>query len=115
MAVVCEGQIEEIHIGDVGTDFQVTIKECVDGKVQVVDVSGATTLEIIFERGDKTVVTKTATFVTDGTDGKIRYVSETGFLNSAGDWRMQGKTFGIGGWSGRSSIVEFTVYGNLDD
>jgi hypothetical protein len=114
MAVVCEGQIEEVHVDDIGTDFQLTIKECIDGKIEIVNVQAATDLWILFKKGDGTFLKKIATLVTDGTDGKIRYVSQAGDLDVAGDWEMQGRAFGIGGFSGSSSTVEFPVHGNLE-
>jgi hypothetical protein len=54
----------------------------------VLDISAATTKEIKFLKPDSTLVTKSASFVTNGTDGYIQYVATSGFLDVAGWWRM---------------------------
>jgi hypothetical protein len=98
----------EIHENDVGTVFEVTLK---DGDT-VVDVSGATDKKIIFRKGDQTTVSKTAAFTTDGTDGKIRYISVAGDLTPAGKWTMQAYVESVSGkW--HSDKHHFTVYKNL--
>jgi hypothetical protein len=61
----------EVHVGDVGTVFRLTLS---DGST-IVDASGATTKEILFRKPSGAVVTKSAAFTTDGTDGKIEYVT----------------------------------------
>ena len=64
--------VNEIHVGDIGTVFTLTIK---DGS-SVIDLSGATTKQIILRKPDRvTSSTKTASFVTDGSDGKIKYTN----------------------------------------
>lgn len=101
----------EIHVGDVGTAIRATIKDEDD---VVVDVSAATTKQLIFEKSDCTEVTKTATFYTDGTDGIIQYVTESGFLTVAGVWRVQAYIVLPGGeW--KSDIYEFRVHKNIGD
>lgn len=99
----------EIHVGDTNTRFILVISEdCV-----AIDISGYTTLNIIFTKPDGTSVTKTALFVTDGTDGEIYYATVSGDLDQAGIWRIQGEV-GIGsGTSYRSQIKTFKVYCNL--
>ena len=57
----------EIHLNDVGTKFLVTIK---DGS-SAVNISSASTKEIIIQKPSGTKITATATFDSDGTDGKI--------------------------------------------
>jgi hypothetical protein len=100
----------EIHIGDIGTIFEVTLMD----DVTPVDVSAASVMEIVFRKSDgTTIVTNTATFTTDGTDGKIEYktVLDTE-LDVKGNWRIQGKvTLPSGSWS--SDIDTFKVYENL--
>jgi hypothetical protein len=96
------------HVGDVGTIFEGTFY---DGGV-IVDISAATTKEILFRKPDGTVVTKTGTFSTDGTDGKLRYTTIAGDLDQAGDWRVQGYIVTpTGSW--KSSVETFTVLANL--
>ena len=55
------------------------------------DISLGTTLEMVFELPDDTTVTKTAAFTTDGKDGKIVYVIESGFITQVGTWKVRGQ------------------------
>lgn len=104
---------EEIHVDDIGTAFEVTLYD----EGVVLDASGATTKQIVFRKptvdgvlGE--VVTKTAQFKTDGSDGIILYASVADDLDVAGTWKIQAKvTLPSGVWS--SSIGSFRVYENL--
>lgn len=100
----------EMHEGDVGTVIEMT---CKDGST-VIDISGATTVQIIFQAPDGTLLTKTASFTTDGTDGKMRVTSESGDFTPAGLWRKQGRLAYASGNEWRSSIEEFYVLENLE-
>jgi hypothetical protein len=77
---------EELHVGDIGTDIIITIQD--DGSA--VDVSAAT-IQFIFCKPDGTIVTKTGSLNGDGTDGKVKYTTESGFLDGFGDWKYQVK------------------------
>ncbi len=98
------------HVGDVGTAFQATVYD----RGAVVDLSGYSTLEIIFRAPDGTVTTQTATLVTNGTDGKMQYVTQAvDDLDQAGPWRAQGYIAKAdGAW--HTSTLAFTVEDNLD-
>ena len=74
----------EIHLNDIGTIFEVTVQD--DGVI--VDISGATTKEIIFKKSRGEVLTKAAVFSTDGVDGKMRYVAVAGDLDERGQWEL---------------------------
>ncbi len=98
----------EIHLNDIGTTFEVTIKD--DG--QVVDISAVTLKQILFKRPNGFLLTKTANFVTDGTDGRMDYISVDGDLGQIGNWSIQAKiTLGGGTWN--SEIKPFEVFKNL--
>ena len=98
----------EIHIGDIGTRFIVTVR---DGEA-VCPLELATTLQIIFKRPDKQLLTKTATLVTDGSDGQIQYTTIAGDLSQAGAWSFQARIVSPAGeW--HSDIQPFTIYPNL--
>lgn len=98
----------EIHNGDIGTIFEVTLK---DGTV-LVDLSGATTKEILFLPPNKALKTKTAAFKTDGTDGIIQYTTLAADLDQAGKWKLQAHVvLPTGEW--KSDIAEFRVHKNL--
>ncbi len=97
----------EIHVGDIGTVFQVTVK---DGTT-VVDVSSATTLQLIFTKPSGSI-TVTASLVNTGTDGLIKYAFVSGDLNIAGRWRYQVRVV-ISSSEWKSDIGSFTVHKNL--
>ena len=98
----------EIHENDIGTVFELTVKE----GALVVDDSGATTKQIYFKKPDGTVVTKTAAFSSDGTDGKLKYTTVTGDLTPTGSWEIQCHLiFSTGEW--KTDIGTFTVHPNL--
>ncbi len=98
----------------VGAVIEVTILE----DTAALDVSTVTVKQLVFRKPGGTVVTKTASFSSDGTDGKLKYVTESGFLDekSGGqNWKVQAAvTFPGSGFSGRSEVVEFQVKGNLE-
>ena len=101
---------EDVHLSDVGTIFRITIQ---DAGVTT-DVSSATTKEIRFYKPDTGLVTKSAVFTTDGTDGQIEYVAEVGFIDELGTWKVQGYIqLPTGQWG--TSDGEFKVVRNLTD
>lgn len=99
---------EEIHKNDIGTVFRATIKET----GVVLDISNATTKEFYFFKPSCTVVTQTAGFLTDGTNGIMQYITTTGDLDEVGTWKIQGHIVtASGNW--RTDIKKFEVYENL--
>lgn len=99
----------EIHVNDIGTTFSVTV---VDEYSVVVDLSGVLTKQLLFKKPGGTILTKNASFVTDGTDGKIKYLSQSGDLDQYGKWSLQAFVdFGDTEWY--SDIHKFTVYKNV--
>lgn len=100
----------EIHVADVGTAFVCTI---VDEDGAVVDVSSATVKQLWFQKPDQSTVAFDAAFVTDGTDGKIRYVtSAASDLDQSGGWKLQGHV-AFGGYVLHSDVHKFKVFANL--
>lgn len=100
----------EIHVGDVGTAFKITVK---DEDEAVIDISTATLKQIWFQKADGTVVTKTASFVTDGTDGQMQYVTEDDDLDQTGKWKIQGYIEIGASRKVHTDISEFKVWPNL--
>jgi len=99
----------EIHLGDIGTAFRLTIVDC-DG--QAIDVSGASVKSIVFLKPDKTTVTRPAVLFTDGVDGVIEYISVADDLDQLKTWKIQSVvTLPTGTWS--SNIEKFKVHDNL--
>ena len=97
---------DQIHLNDIGTKFEVTIK---DG-TEVVDISGATTKSLLFLPPKGIRVTQAGTFSSsNGIDGVLTYTSVSGDLNEAGTWKLQAFVKLSGGtWS--SDIIDFEVY-----
>lgn len=97
-----------IQAGDIGTEFLVTIQ---DSGVAV-NISSYTTREILFREPGGTLVTKTATFKTDGTNGQITYTSSASTdFETAGTWRIQGH-IAKSGSTFRTEQSEFEVLKN---
>jgi hypothetical protein len=100
--------IEEIHVGDIGTQFILTITDA----GTIVDLSVASTKQAVFQKPDRTTLTKDALFVTDGKDGQLVYTSIADDLNLAGIWHVQARVvLSSGEW--HSNVEMFEVYGNL--
>jgi len=101
--------MSEVHVGDIGTKFLITVLK--DG--ELVDISLAIEKKIYFEKPDKTTLEKTAIFETDGTDGKIFWMTTlVTDLNLMGQWKIQGK-ISICGGTWRTQIGVFRVYDNI--
>lgn len=94
--------------GDYGGVIRVTVKEA--GAIK--DISGYTTRQFrLIRPTDKAEFIKTATFTSDGTDGKLQYTVESGLLSKKGAWRVQ-VLLTSGSAYVQSSIGQFPVEGN---
>lgn len=107
-------QEQEIHQGDIGTVFEVTVVEMdpITCLPVAVDISSATLRQLTFQTPSLSAVTKSAVFTTDGSDGKMQYVSVADDLDQIGDWKLQGY-IDMPLWRGYTSIGEFEVEPNL--
>jgi hypothetical protein len=107
---MAEAQPVEIHVGDVGTFFDLTVKDQ-DGKVK--DISNPTELTVKLKPpGNNPVMVKTGVLTNDGTDGKMHYVAIEGDFFKAGEWEIQGFVkLDDGQWN--SNIHRFYVLSNL--
>ena len=99
---------DEIHVNDVGTRLIITIKE----SGSAVDISSATSLQIVIKSPDTTTSTKNASLYTDGTDGKITYILTSGDVSVSGRYKIQA-IVQIDGGTYYSSIYTFKVHCNL--
>lgn len=98
----------EIQENNVGTLFKVRV---IDEDGAVVDVSTATTKEIILRSPDGEATSHPASFTTDGTDGYIQYVGASGVLDTLGIWEMQSHIIiGSNEWYG--TVSKFRVLRN---
>lgn len=92
--------------------------ELVDHECIPHDVSDANTTlrEFVFVKPTGTELVATGpsiTVVTDGLDGRLRYVSQAGDLNEQGEYRLQVEVTFLDGTVLKSDIGTFTVEANL--
>ena len=78
---------DTININDIGTDLQVTITET----DAAVDISTATTLQVILKKPSGPEVTKTASLLNTGTDGILHYTTVSGDIDEKGEWSYRAK------------------------
>ncbi len=105
---------EELHVGDVGTEFEVAVVEkdpANPGKFKPVDITGATVKNLKFDRGNATGFTKVLT-IKDAAAGLFSYLTEAGTLDKSGDWKAQPEISlpGPPVWTGHAQQFAFTVY-----
>jgi hypothetical protein len=101
---------DEIHVGDKGTAFNVTLY---DGTTAV-DISLATSKVFVFEKPSGTKMSVTATVSGTGSLGTMTWsVPTTTTIDEDGEWRLQAKV-GFSDSSYHTDITRFTVYPNLD-
>ena len=77
----------EIHVNDVGTRFLLTIKD--DG--DVVNISEASSISVIFKKPDDTVTYRPGVVVNSGVDGRVYYDTVAGDLSNAGLYKLQAR------------------------
>lgn len=98
-----------VHVNDIGTALRFTVKNQ-DG--DVFNLSGYSSIIVYLQTPGGTVLTKTAALTTDGTDGKLEYVTLDGDISEPGTWRAQVKVE-KGGGSWKSEVIKFKVKANL--
>jgi hypothetical protein len=99
---------DEVHVNDIGTEFRITLTE----EGTAVDISAATSLQILIRKPSDTLLELEADLYTDGTDGVITYTSVDGDLDEVGTHKIQGK-IEIDGGVFYSSIGSFKVHHNV--
>ena len=96
--------IKELHLGDVGTIIRVTVME--DG--EVVPIDSATVKKIKFTKPSGTIVLKDAEFTTDGTDGKLQYITLANDLDELEVWEAR-PYVELTAWKGHGTKFSFRV------
>lgn len=80
-----------VRVGNVGTVLFCDVTKIVNGTEEALDVSGTTEVQIEVQKPNgERLEPFTASFVTDGTDGKIFYIDTTGIFDVAGRWKVRG-------------------------
>lgn len=100
---------DQVFVNDIGTVFRATIKE--DDVAVPID-SATITKQFLFQPPSGISFIRPAVFTTDGTDGKMEYVTVDGDLSIGGDWKIQAYLV-LSAWTGHSEIVQFKVYDKL--
>jgi len=105
--VVVQGTV---RVNDVGQVFEIVVLD-EDGKV--VNLQFSNTKEFLFGKPSGSF-TRSAQFVTDGTDGRIKYVTVDGDLDEPGEWSLQGRVEvpGVGVFTTETCV--FFVEPNID-
>lgn len=105
---------DEIHVGDIGTVFTITIY---DGTTAV-DISSAsftsTARQLLFRKPDGTISTQTAALTSGGTNGSLSFTAPSTLFDSDGTWKVQAVLMlGTSTATYHSDIYIFRVYPNL--
>lgn len=100
---------QKIRVGVVNTTIEVELKE---NCLAALATEGATVKNIIVQRPDGTTFTRPGVFTTDGTDGKIYFLTIAGDLTMSGTYYIQ-SYLELPSWQGHSDIGEFEVFDNL--
>ncbi len=101
---------QQAQVADVGSVLLVEMTRQSDGAP--LDLSAASSLQIILGLPDGTKFTKTALLLTNGLDGKIYYVAQAGDLPESGIYSIQGKV-AIGAATLYGSVQSFSVLDNI--
>ena len=105
--------IEHIVKGTWGQTIEITCQEDDTDK----DISGyTTTKQIVLKSPSKKIVTKTASFKTDGTDGILTCTLADGDVDEVGEWKIQARiTQTASAADIRTVPTTFEVKENLSD
>lgn len=99
----------EAQVGSHGWNVDLTLK---DNLGDPVDLSLVTTKKFVFARPNGEAFEVSASFITDGSDGQLRYETILGDIDKVGTWKVQvhaiSPSFDL--WS---SSLQFEVKGNL--
>lgn len=100
---------QNIHVDDYGWAGRLRLVQ--DKQVQ--NISSFTTRQFIFKPPTGAVKVKTAAFDTDGANGILKYVIESGVLDQVGEWKVQARVAKSGAEI-TSDEITFTVNSRLD-
>ena len=93
----------DLHISDVGTLIKMLV---LDGTTPV-DLSTATTKEILFKHKTGVTFRRAGSFLTNGTDGYLTYVLVNGDIELQGKWELQVYLeFSTGHWHSSKATFE---------
>lgn len=99
------------QVGDVGIQI---IVQVIDQDGDILDIGDASALKIKLQKPDGTAVDKGAALLTDGSDGKMYYTTQTNDLDQAGIWQVQGKLT-LSGTPKSTRVASMVVAANVDN
>ena len=99
-----------IHSGDIGTVIELTVK---DENGVVLDISGATVKQMHLKIPSGTLLYKTASFSSSGTDGRIRFTTAVDDIPEAGTYYVDAYLELGSSVKFHTSAAQFTVDGIL--
>lgn len=105
----------KVHVGDKGTEFQLEVMDTdLTNTNTPVDLTGVSTMEIIFTDSDAVEKTVTASIANSpGTDGIIKYLTtDITFIDLDGFWFYRAKLTFTSGNIFQSNDAEFEVLGS---
>lgn len=97
------------HVNDIGTVITITIK---DQDETVIDISTSSSKVLEVRAPDGTIDEWSIAYATDGTDGTVVHVSQSGELHTAGTYTGQ-ITVTIGTATWKTDLFYFDVEPNL--
>ena len=94
-----------IRIGDIGVTLKTNVTRIVAGSEVNVDLTQATSTEIIVQKSSGEVLGAFTATITDALNGEIEYKDIVGIFDEAGRWKVRGRAiFGAdsfkGSWHG---------------
>jgi hypothetical protein len=98
--------LDKVVAGDYGHVMDLTVQD-VDTEAAA-DLSSYTTVQVEFKDPGGSIVTKTAAFATDGSNGVVRYTLADGDIHVGGKWAVRAKLSKDGALL-RSVWEDFTV------
>ena len=100
----------DLQVGDIGTVLRFTVLE----NDVAADISLATVKTLKLRKTDRTVIERTMQFSTDGSDGKVEYITILDDIDMDGRWTAQVYLeMPSGKW--HTSKVPIDVLSNVDD
>ena len=95
----------------INVDIKLTVKDSTT--LLPINISTSLVHDFIFERPDGTWFSRTASFATNGIDGKLIYTTAADDLDQTGHWGLQVELDFIGAYQGRTQFAEFNVLRNI--
>lgn len=93
----------------IGVRIDTTIKEA----GVPINLSTVSQKDYVIVKPDGARVVRSTVFITDGSNGQIRYVTISGDLNLVGQYKLQADLVFPGGYDGPTDIGTFWVEDNL--